>query len=87
MKAQYQGEGKILPYPCLDCDTIDLTNTNQVMEKEVIKPCRGSCCPTIIVYKNEITVTDDYGGEATMPVGQWQELVNAWNKRQESPSK
>lgn len=90
MKAQYQGKGRPLFYLCFDCDTIDMTNTNQVMEKEVIKPCRGSCCPTIIIHgenESEITITDDYGDEAKMTATQWQELVDAWNRRQERVSK
>lgn len=84
---QSQGRGKPLFYPLDDCDRydrIEMENTSQVMQKEIIKPCKGSCCPTIIIHgenESEITVTDDYGGEAKMTATQWQELVDAWNKR------
>ena len=69
---------------------MELRNTNYVMQKEILKPCRGSCCPTIIVHgenESEITITDDYGDEVKMQASQWQELVDAWNRRQERLSK
>jgi len=90
MKSRYKGRGEPLLYPLNDCDIMKEKNISQTMEKEIIKPCKGSCCPTIIIHgenESEITITDDYGDEAKMTATQWQELVDAWNRRQERLAK
>lgn len=57
-------------------------------DKGAIKLCARSCCPTVsFLCKEEIILTDDFGGEVTLNEENVEFLIDEFNKMKEERDK